>query len=215
MNDRSHIQKKAVPPQNVNAFILPVSREEEVSSQGEKFFGYISTKDASAELSDLEEPGLHNVNSLRNQVPFQDHLRSEHHYGEQNHIQNNDSISARKGYIPLPESSIHSVFEEETIVLNPAPGIRMQTESDPAVQEKNRNHITSFDSLGYDVTSLIDSTLRDLVCSEPFLSEDDILFFMKNDEFIGKRITRKTLRKALKRTGLETPHKRFRSYMAG
>jgi hypothetical protein len=219
VNDRSHIQKNRVPPQNVDALILPVSREENGSSDNESFFGFISTKEASVQPLDVEELGLQNVNSLRSQVSFQDTPQPEYPCDERVHIQNNDGISKREGYSPLPESSIHSVFEEETIELNPAQGIRMSTETEPAVEEadeeKKRNHITSFNPGEYDGVSLIDATLRNLVSSEPFLSEDDLLFLMKNDEFIGKRITRKTLKKALKRTGLETSHKRFRSYMSG
>lgn len=215
VNDRSHTPKKSAPSQNVDAFILPVSHEEKVTSEGDGFFGYISTKEISARPPDVEELGLQNVATLRDQVSYHDYGGTGYQYDEQNRIKNGDSVPQSKEYVPLPESSIHSVFEEETIELNPASGEQIRTESEPETEERKKKLVTSFSLPEYSRTSLIDSTLQKQVCSEPFLSEDDLLFLMKNDEFIGKCINRKTLKKALKRTGLDTSYKRFRSYMAG
>jgi|GEM_PF-4148741 len=61
----------------------------------------------------------------------------------------------------------------------------------------------------------IDSALNHLVISEPLLSEEEIIALLNEDRYGRISVTRRSLKKALRRNGLENGAKRFRVYMAG
>ncbi|MBN1577007.1 MAG: hypothetical protein JW913_10670 [Chitinispirillaceae bacterium] len=58
----------------------------------------------------------------------------------------------------------------------------------------------------------LDSLLINIVCSEPLLSEENLLVRLKE---VLPDITKHSLRQALVRNGLDTDYKRFRAYMTG
>ncbi len=64
-----------------------------------------------------------------------------------------------------------------------------------------------------DAPDTVDSILIRLVTSEPFLSEGDLLYLLKRVH--GFSISRRTLKRALFRNGLENAYKRYRAYISG
>ena len=69
-----------------------------------------------------------------------------------------------------------------------------------------------FSSVSSENTRMLDSALVHLVCSEPLLSEDDLLILLKEKLPI---LTKHELKDALIRNGLDTDYQRFRAYMGG
>ena len=61
----------------------------------------------------------------------------------------------------------------------------------------------------------IDEALEQAVCSDPFLSENDLLELLKQEHYGGFSLSRRILKKKLIKNGLETRYKRFRAYIAG
>ena len=218
MNDHIHSSEQDAHPQNVDAYILPESDGDRLSSQVDNLFGDVSSFDMSTRNPGVEELQLYNVNSLRERQMSRQ--RQEIPHGQPDPIQGNVPQQVGnpppEAYSPMPASALHSVFEEETIEFNASSveqtRVLLAQENG---EENKRNPLPSFDSEEYSKTSLIDTTLHNLVCSEPFLSEDDLLYLLKKDEFIGRHISRKALKKALRRNDLSTPYQRFRMYMAG
>ena len=69
-----------------------------------------------------------------------------------------------------------------------------------------------FSSVASEDTHTLDSALVQLICSEPLLSEEDLLILLKEKL---PNLNKHELKDALIRNGLETDYKRFRAYMAG
>lgn len=61
----------------------------------------------------------------------------------------------------------------------------------------------------------VEKVLDELISREPFLSEDELFFLLKDRKINGFHLTRRSLRRVLVKEGLENGYKRYRAYLNG
>jgi hypothetical protein len=119
----------------------------------------------------------------------------------------NNSLPLSEPIAPPPETQL--------IDENSAPEQPLQQPAPETADSPAETTPVVFTSLPIDNSDALDTAIKRIVCSEPLLSEDEMLSHLKEEQFGGFIITKRSLRQALVRIGLESDSKRFRAYMSG
>jgi hypothetical protein len=221
-----------IPVKNINAFMF-----------SEPDVGYINGKIEECEDNIVSLDVIRNRNSSRNKGSKKPTENPESPPGDGPSRPSADLLSLQSSYNTSKSASEKPDTVYNLDILSNSPPfdypdpIEVETYTDLSslrndslpgpTGDTSVNYADSFNTVSYrdsenlerssieDFQISIDEALEQIVCSDPFLSEKELLVLLRQENHWGLKITRRLLKKRLVKNGLENRYKRFRAYMAG